>query len=226
MNKRKARMKIANTYTTGVLLISLAVATKVSNACTVTDSHAKSSSASTLTNRFPLQDQNTFHNREPWEQRGIKIVGKRQLWIDTSMSADECVREGKRCDRDRECCNGNCHDGRCNTSPSLECVGLFDDCHSDKDCCDDDHKCEDDWCCVREGRRCDRDRECCDGNCHNGRCRDCVGLLNDCHSDGDCCDDDHECEDGQCCVREGRRCDRDKECCDGNCDDGRCRDCA
>ena len=226
-------MKIVYKYTTGVLLISLAVATNIANASIVTGSRAKSSSASTLTNRFTGRSEH-ISCRGPRGHRGIEIIGNRQLQKNKNKDMGNMNDSDKRPDKGTDDSEkrpnkgmGDSQSERRPTSPdpesSPECVALFDDCRSDEDCCDDDHDCDDGQCCVREGSPCGRDRECCDGNCNNGRCRDCVELLDDCRRDGDCCEDDHECRDNQCCITIGGRCGDDEECCEKNCENGRCR---
>ncbi|MEW5852054.1 MAG: hypothetical protein AB2A00_24915 [Myxococcota bacterium] len=99
-----------------------------------------------------------------------------------------CVGAGGTCNRDRQCCSGNCDEtiGQCvGDQPDAGGGGPFAQCGDDSGCPLDKY-CRNGWCVPREGCGvfCDRNRVCAIDSCVDGLCA--------------CCDDDTDCPSGTC----------------------------
>ena len=106
-----------------------------------------------------------------------------------------CGLNNYECSDNEDCCNENCHEGKCASDP---CKKISEVCATDQRCCDDlmciNSKCSN---CNDEGETCSSNNHCCDDlNCRDGKCSSCKSNDESCTEDSECCT--NECKEGKC----------------------------
>ncbi len=84
--------------------------------------------------------------------------------------AAACKSRMKPCDKNKDCCNKRCKQGRC------RCKYLGQTCKVTAHCCMG--ACTGGKCCLEEGTPCVNDSACCSGNCYcppGGETKYCLG---------------------------------------------------
>jgi hypothetical protein len=103
----------------------------------------------------------------------------------TPKSKNDCIETGKRCSRDKQCCQfkaSKCLNKRC-----FVCQKLYNKCKTDSDCCQSEQR---DGLAVCDNRKCRL------AVCDNKSCRSCQQNEKACSVNADCCSD--TCESGIC----------------------------
>jgi hypothetical protein len=129
---------------------------------------------------------------------------------------NECKPTAKKCNKNKQCCSGNCSGGKCAACPSGQvlCNGSCVSTSCSEGQIFDSSSCACVAQCVPNQRICTADTPCCNGDvcANNGRC--CTEQGGTCTFSSQCCGNlSCPTADGTCCSNE--ECTTDSDCCSG-----------